>query len=284
MLIGWLAAASAALAASFWIVVIMLWFYSQKGQAITRKGGERRTLIASWLELAPMPRSVVERFSPADELLLQHAGVDWSLEIFKALHWLLFCILTVGAFLVGILRQWDLMGIFLGAMLVTMGVAGPTYWLHRRVEARRIAVERALPDFIDRLVLGLEAGLGLESALRRTASNFPGLLGHELDVLIHHIDLGHPRSEALQQLAVRNSSPQVSAFVTALRQSDRLGTSLAGILRVQSVLLRSSRRRLAQEAGRRLPILIVFPLVFFLLPALLIVYLAPPLLHLILGR
>ncbi|MEJ2013976.1 MAG: type II secretion system F family protein [Anaerolineales bacterium] len=231
-----------------------------------------------------MPRRVVERFSPADEFLLQHAGVDWSLGHFMTLHWLLFCMLAVAAFLVGILRQWDLMGIFLGAVLVAMGLTGPTLWLHRRVEARRFAVERALPDFIDRLVLGLEAGLGLEPVLRRTASNFPGLLGRELEVLIHHIDLGHSRSEALQQLAVRNPSPQVSAFVTALRQSDRLGTSLAGILRVQSVLLRSSRRRLAQEAGRRLPILIVFPLVFFLLPALLIVYLAPPLLHLILGR
>jgi pilus assembly protein TadC len=284
MLVTWLAAATAALAAGFWVLVSMLWLSSRNEHGFgPQNAGERRAKFASWLDLVPLPQRLFVRFSPVGDSLLQYAGVEWSQKHFFALQWLFFCILAAVASLVGIFRR-DLMGIFLGSLLVAAGVVGPTLWLRRRAEARMMEVERALPDFIDRLVLGLEAGLGLEPVLRRTASNFPGLLGHELEVLIHQIDMGHSRSDALQRLAARNPSPQVSAFVTAMRQSDRLGTSLAGVLRVQSALLRSSRRRLAQEAGRRLPILIVFPLVFFLLPALLIVYLAPPLLHLLLGR
>ncbi|HSB90228.1 MAG TPA: type II secretion system F family protein, partial [Anaerolineales bacterium] len=95
---------------------------------------------------------------------------------------------------------------------------------------------------------------------------------------------GHSRSAALLEMGERNPSDDLRAFAAAVRQADRLGTSLAKSLRIQSGLLRDRRRRRAQEAGRRLPVLIVFPLVFFFLPALLIVYLAPPLLHLFLGR
>jgi tight adherence protein C len=145
-------------------------------------------------------------------------------------------------------------------------------------------VDLSLPDFMDRLALVLEAGLGFEVALRRTASGYPGLLGAELQRTIRQLDRGLSRSAALVELGERVPSLDLTAFVAAVRQADRLGTSLAKALRVQTGLLRARRRRRAQEASRRLPILIVFPLVFFFLPALLIIYLAPPLLHLFLGR
>jgi tight adherence protein C len=92
------------------------------------------------------------------------------------------------------------------------------------------------------------------------------------------------RSATLVELGERVPSQDLNGFVASVRQADRLGTSLAKALRVQTGLLRARRRRRAQEASRRLPVLIIFPLVFFFLPALLIVYLAPPILHLFLGR
>ena len=157
-------------------------------------------------------------------------------------------------------------------------------WLDWRVERRQMDIDNELPYFMDRLSLGMEAGLGFETALRRVAEGYPGLLGDELRRMVRQLDRGHPRGQALEELSERNPSPDLGAFVAAVRQTDRLGTSLARILRVQTELLRSRRRRRAEEASRRLPILIVFPLVFFFLPALLIVYLAPPILHLFLGR
>ena len=153
-----------------------------------------------------------------------------------------------------------------------------------RRQRRCETIDLSLPNFLDRLTLSMEAGLGFEIALRRTSKNFPGLLGNELRKLVRAVDRGHTRFEALDQFVERTPSNDLAAFVTAVKQSDRLGTSLARTLRIQSQILRSRRRRRAEEAGRRLPILIVFPLVFFFLPALLIIYLAPPMLHLFLGR
>jgi tight adherence protein C len=102
--------------------------------------------------------------------------------------------------------------------------------------------------------------------------------------MVRQLELGHPRNAALLHLAESVPSQDLHAFSAAVNQADRLGTSLAKTLRVQTMLLRARRRRRAQEASRRLPILIIFPLVFLFLPALLIIYLAPPLLHLFLGR
>ncbi len=237
-----------------------------------------------WLRAIWMPSRLRRRW--ADRALtsrLQMAGVLWQADDFAALRWML---LWVGGALaaVTIASRGDLVGWFLGAVLVAAAWAGPTTWISLRLERRQREINRSLPDFLDRLSLALEAGLGFEVALRRSAERFPGRLGDELRRLVRQLDRGHPRRQVLEELAARNPSDDLRAFTAAVRQADRLGTSLAKALRVQSILLRNRRRRRAQEASRRLPVLIVFPLVFFFLPALLIIYLAPPLLHLFLGQ
>jgi tight adherence protein C len=173
---------------------------------------------------------------------------------------------------------------FVALLVLGLGAMGPALWLAWRKDRRLREVEAALPDFLDRLALGLEAGLGFEVALRRSSAQFPGLLGEELQRVVRQLDRGHVRAETLEEMSTRHASNDLRAFVAAVRQSDRLGTSLARSLRSQTTLLRARRRRRAHEAGRRLPILIVFPLVFCFLPALMIIYLAPPLLHLFLGQ
>jgi tight adherence protein C len=212
------------------------------------------------------------------------AGVLWSADDFAALRWLA---LWGGAGLAAAALAWrgfDLFGWFLAMVAMAVSWAAPPTWLSLRIERRQRDLERSLPDFLDRLSLALEAGLGFEVALRRSAERFPGRLGDELRRMVRQLDRGHARAGAMEEMAGRNPSDDLRAFAASVRQADRLGTSLAQALRVQSDLSRNRRRRRAQEAGRRLPVLIVFPLVFFFLPALLIVYLAPPLLHLFLGR
>jgi len=237
--------------------------------------------IKPMLEFIPLPEALSRHWlSKIGESRLAHSGMPWSVRDFAAFRWLLLLGSIAFGVLLGIWRGWDLFGWFLAIVLMVAGYYGPQMWLDWRVERRQMDIDNELPYFMDRLSLGMEAGLGFETALRRVA----GLLGDELRRMVRQLDRGHPRGQALEELSERNPSPDLGAFVAAVRQTDRLGTSLARILRVQTELLRSRRRRRAEEASRRLPILIVFPLVFFFLPALLIVYLAPPILHLFLGR
>lgn len=235
------------------------------------------------LRQIPLPGAVRSRWSTKEvgELLL-NAGVPWKAEEFAALRWA--SLWAGGVMAVAAVRKWDLVGQTMGALVLAAGVAFPQVWLNWRVDRRREEVDISLPNLLDRLALGLEAGLGFEVALRRTVANFPGLLGLELRRLVRQLDRGHSRRQALDELSERMPSDDLRAFVAAVKQAERLGTSLAKALRVQTMLLRARRRRRAQEAGRRLPIIIVFPLVLCFLPALLLIYLAPPLLHVFLRR
>jgi len=261
----------------------LLW----RGQASPKAASRDRITdtLRPVLGLIALPRGIEERWaSKVVEQKLRYAGMDWEGREFAAARWALLWLGIVLAMVVGVLRGWDLLGQFLALLMLGSAFVGPGIWLRWKSERRRMDIDIALPDFLDRLALGLDAGLGFEVALRRTAHDFRGLLGEDLRRLVRQLDRGHPRAGALHDLANRTPSDDLHAFVAAVQQSDRLGTSLARSLRVQTTLLRARRRRRAQEASRRLPILIVFPLVFFFLPALLIIYLAPPLLHLFLGR
>jgi|Deesub1362A_J573_1020465.scaffolds.fasta_scaffold08007_3 tight adherence protein C len=237
------------------------------------------------LDRLPVPRYLRARWGDAQaQVKLQHAGLPWRAPQYAAFRWGSFWLaLGLASWLVTA-RGVDLVSLFVALLLVAMGFLLPSIWTSWRVDRRRMEIDISLPDFMDRLALGLEAGLGFEVALRRAVARFPGLLGAELRRVLRQLDRGYGRSAALEELVVRNPSNDLRAFVAAVKQAERLGTSLAKSLRIQTELLRARRRRRAQEASRRLPILIVFPLVFCFLPALMIVYLAPPLLHLFLGQ
>ncbi|TET39358.1 MAG: type II secretion system F family protein [Anaerolineales bacterium] len=270
------------------LIVVFIAFMGVQVRVGSPGAGKQISLadrIKPILGVVPLPEALFRGWlSKNGESRLMHSGMPWSARDFAALRWLLLLGSIAFGVLLGIWRGWDLFGWFLAIAWMVAGFYGPQMWLDWRVERRQMDIDNELPYFMDRLTLGMEAGLGFETALRRVAERYPGLLGDELRRMVRQLDRGHPRGQALEELSERNPSPDLGAFVAAVRQTDRLGTSLARILRVQTELLRSRRRRRAEEASRRLPILIVFPLVFFFLPALLIVYLAPPILHLFLGR
>lgn len=237
------------------------------------------------LDLVPVPASVQRMWRiHATQSKILHAGLLMSNSQYVAFRWLLVWVLVASGMLIAIGHDWDLLGLFLFSALTLGGWFYPEIWLRRRIESRKLEIDLALPEFLDRLALGLEAGLGFEIALRRTARNFSGLLGEELRFVVRQLDRGHTSRDVLERMLERVPSTDLGAFVAAVKQADHLGTSLARTLQIQKKLMRSRRKRRAEEASRRLPILIVFPLVFFFLPALLIIYLAPPLLHLFLGQ
>jgi pilus assembly protein TadC len=215
---------------------------------------------------------------------LRHAGLNWRPETYAGMRWLTLWVgLWGGVFLV-IGSGAGVMGGFFACLCILGAAAGPDAWLAHRCDHRCWAIESQLPNFMDHLVLGLEAGLGFEPSLGRSIEHERSILGDELSWLMRQLDRGMRRERALELLLERSPSGDLRDFVAAVRRSDRLGTPLAKTLRMQGGLLRQRRRRRAQEASRRLPVLIVFPLVLFFLPALMIIYLAPPLLHFFLGR
>jgi tight adherence protein C len=241
--------------------------------------------IARWLLRTPVPARFTRRFDrPELANALRRSSLQMDSHQFIALHWV--ALLTACALLIAllVLRPVDPLSGLLAALIVVAGACGPRLWLNLQVQRRQTEITLALPDLLDRLAFGLQAGLGFEGVLRRVAPTFPGPLGEELRRTIQDLDFGWRRHQAMDNLARNTGSLDVRGFVAAVRQAEVLGTPLADALRVQIGLLRTARRRRAQEASRRLPVVILFPLVFLFLPALLIVYLAPPLLHLFLMR
>ena len=161
------------------------------------------------------------------------------------------------------------------------GLAGwilPPFYLRSRVKARQKSIQRALPDALDMLVVCVEAGLGLNQALVRVASEIHHvcpLLSEHLVMVNREIRAGTAREQALRNLAERTGVADVSSLVAMLIQTDRFGTSIANALRVQATSLRTKRRQRAEEAAAKTAIKLVFPLVLFIFPALFVVILAP---------
>lgn len=160
----------------------------------------------------------------------------------------------------------------------------PDLWISSRITVRVRELERALPNMTDSLVLALDAGMDLEGALRRVAPRQRGALGDALGDLVEELGAGAPLGTALERLAERTRSSQFREVLSLIQQSRRLGVGLAAGLRVRAQELRTARRLRTQEAAQQAPLKMLFPLVLFFLPALLLVFLSPAVLALVGGQ
>jgi len=156
-------------------------------------------------------------------------------------------------------------------------------WLRVRVTRRVQELTSALPDTLDLMVTCLEAGLGLNAAIARIGEERAGIddaLGREFAQVAFELRSGRTREDALRGLGDRNGVEDLKALAGLIIQSDRLGASMAQTLRSHADLLRTKRRQRAEERARKLPIKMLFPLAFFILPALFIVVGGPAMLRL----
>ena len=164
--------------------------------------------------------------------------------------------------------------VMLGFFLV-FGIFGPEARLNGAIGKRRKAMERQLPDVIDLLVISVEAGLGFDAALGRVIQNVPGELAREFQRTLQETRVGVSRTDALRNLTARTDVDDLNTFVLALIQADQFGVSIARVLRVQAEEMRIRRRQRAQEKAFGAPVKLIFPLMFFIFPALFIVILGP---------
>lgn len=146
--------------------------------------------------------------------------------------------------------------------------------LDGRARERQEAINRALPDTLDQITVGVEAGLGFEAAVARTCEG-PGPLAEELGRTLQDIQIGQPRERALEHLLERTDVQDLRTFVHAFSQAQRYGIPMAQVLRVQSEEMREKRRQRAEERAMKIPVKIVFPVVVCILPALFVAIIGP---------
>jgi tight adherence protein C len=161
------------------------------------------------------------------------------------------------------------------AALTFVGYRVPEWWLDYKVSTRRRAINRSLPDALDLLVICSEAGLALEGAMARVVERLKGPLAIEMKRTLGEIALGKRRRDALHGLAERTEAEDLVAFVAAVVQADQTGISIGNVLHVQADDLRLRRRQRAEKEGRQAPLKMLFPNIFFIFPATLIVLIGP---------
>lgn len=161
-----------------------------------------------------------------------------------------------------------------------VGYMVPNILLKNAGDKREELMRTALPDSIDLLTISVEAGLGFDAAVARVARNTDGPLAQEFARLLQEMQLGMGRSEAMRAMGERTTIAELRSFCLAMVQADSLGIPISRVLRIQSSELRVKRRQRAEEKAQKVPVKILFPLIFFILPCLFIVILGPVILQL----
>jgi tight adherence protein C len=190
-------------------------------------------------------------------------------------------------------------GVLLGLMFLTLfsfawplrvlgflAIALLGYWLPNivltnAVQRRQNEIRSALADSIDLLTICVEAGLGFDAALAHVSRNTDGPLADEFYRTLQEVQLGRSRNEAMRNLADRSNVPELRAFVLAMVQADIFGVSVANVLRIQAKDMRVKRRQLAEERAMKVPIKVLFPVLFCIFPALFVVILGPAIMRIV---
>lgn len=165
------------------------------------------------------------------------------------------------------------LGLVVMASLV--GYNAPNLYLYQRAHDRNEQMQRGLADAIDLLTISVESGLGFDAAVAQVAKNTEGPLSEEFSRMLQEMQIGRGRAEALRSMGERTDLPDLRTFVGAMVQADAFGIPVGQVLRVQSSEMRVKRRQYAEEAAQKVPVKILIPLIFCILPCLFVAVLGP---------
>lgn len=167
--------------------------------------------------------------------------------------------------------------VVIGSMiaLTVLGWYAPDLAIYQIAYNRKQQILKDLPDALDLLTITVEAGLAFDAAVTQVARNTEGPLADEFYRVLQEIQLGRTRGQALEQMAERIGVDELNIFVSAVVQADSLGIPIAQVLRIQAREMRIKRSQRAEEAAQKVPVKILFPLIFCIMPALFVVVLGP---------
>ena len=290
--------------AIFGAFAAVAWFFlehmaARKPRALERleeiKNPQKRRVAPTVLQKPDTVSKVLERtsalskaFAPkneadANKLKNRLASAGFRAEgLVPVFYGLKFVLLMVGFFFGGgtvLLLQ----GVNRNAMVWVVSVSAIFFWLPdiclRFLASRRQqAVFLALPDVLDMMVVCVEAGLGLDQAMRRVGEEMKDaypILASEFALTNFHLQMGRTRSDALHDLGLRTGVADLRALAAVLVQADKLGSSIAQALRVQSESMRVRRRQIAEEKAAKTAVKLLFPLVIFIFPGVFVVLVGP---------
>jgi tight adherence protein C len=291
VIVGLLGAAS--------MLCLLLWaFVLSAAQSLADRERRRVNDLAGGIELIGRPRArpfrdrviipflqrlarPLQRFMPSSEgtrLRLAQGGdpLDLGPAEFMGLRVASGFIFAIVSVLLSALFQIDLLLLLLAALFgLFLGYALPGIFLGRSIRGRQHQIQRALPAALDMLALSAGAGLTFDGAVAQVIERWQTPLSDELRRLLVEFRMGSERRIALRGLAQRTGLADVSRFVNAIIQADSLGVPISKVLTEQAVEMRIRRRQRAEEAARKAPVKMLFPMVGLIFPALFVVILGP---------
>lgn len=233
------------------------------------RGATDRALTSLGKSLAPrVPKGFRER---NEKRIVMAGGLD-NFTVDRLAAW---CV--IGGF-AGAIFGFALFG-RANAFLLGFALVGfwlPVIWLEDQVKRRHNTMLRQMSFHLDLLTLGVEAGLDFTAALAKMVEKGkPGPLREEFNLMLSSIRVGVSRSQAMKDMMTRVDLPQLTTFLSALVQADKLGMSIGKVLRVQSESVRVERSQRAEKRANEAPVKILIPLVIFIFPTIWIILFAP---------
>lgn len=267
---------------------VQRWRRRVEGKAVPRTDPIRDVIAAGTNHVLAVLKKVGHVAKPTDEAeysRLRHALVTAGLRsplapiVFSGSRFLSILALPLAFFLF----RPDSMKSFTTAItalpiLALVGMYGPNIWLQKTIARRKERIQQGLPDALDLMVVCIEAGLGLDAAINRVGEEIRIAhkeLSEEIGLLALELRTGLTRQQALRNLSHRIDQEEVKSLVALLIQTDRFGTSVGQALRVHSESMRKRRHLRAEEKAAKLPVKLLFPLMFFIFPSIFIVILGP---------
>ena len=257
-------------------------------------GGEQRPLTMEELELQRpfterflrpaivrlgtiMSRSTPQKARQDLQNKLDLAGRPGNLtpEDFAAVRLVAAAVMAALGLGLGFLLQSTVYLVLALAIGAILGYYLPTLWLKQKVDARRLEIQKGLPDAMDLLVIAVDAGLGFDAALARVTDKYKNALSDEFAKVLREVNLGRPRLEAMDEMGRSSGVEDLHNFIQAVIQSEQFGTGIGKILRIQADEMRRKRRQRAQEKAAQATLKMMLPMVGCIFPTLWIVLLGP---------
>ena len=171
----------------------------------------------------------------------------------------------------------------LTAFAGAVGLMLPNLWLALAIKSRKEKIGHGMPDSLDLMVVSIEAGLGIDAALKRVSDEMKSVhpeLAEELVLTALETQMGLARSEALKNLATRTDVSEMKSLTAMLIQAERFGTSIAKAVRTHADSMRVKRSQQAEERAAKTAVKLIIPLILFIFPALFVVLAGPAMMKL----